>query len=380
MNNADRAGAYVPQPGGHKAFLPKPLPPEPPLSIDDELQALLSTADRCLGRLDGSIRTLPNADLFVFMYVRKEAVLSSQIEGTQSSLNDVLEAEAEILDPDRPRDVNEVLNYVRAMNYGLLRLGELPLSVRLIREIHDVLMQGVRGGQRDPGELRQIQNWIGPNGCAINEATFVPPPPLKVPDCLSELETFLHADKLPVLIEVGLAHAQFETIHPFLDGNGRMGRLLIAFMLCQREVLQTPVLYLSHYFKRYRQSYYEHLQAIRDNGDWEGWLKFFLTGVSEVAKEATNTARAIVDLRETHRSLITEHFGRVAANGLKVLDKLYATPIIKVQDIVDLTGVSFPAANNLMAKFVGHGMLTEITGQTRNRLFRYSPYIDLFSD
>ncbi len=203
------------------------------------------------------------------MYVRKEAVLSSQIEGTQSSLNDVLEAEAEIFDPGRPGDVDEVLNYVRAMNHGLARLNELPLSVRLIREIHDVLMRGVRGGQRDPGELRQIQNWIGLNGCTMMEATFVPPAPQSVPNCLSELEKFLHDDKLPILIAVGLAHAQFETIHPFLDGNGRMGRLLIAFMLCQREVLQTPVLYLSHYFKRNRQTYYDRLQAVRDDGDWE---------------------------------------------------------------------------------------------------------------
>jgi Fic family protein len=380
MVDADRAGSYMPQPGGHRAFMPKPLPPAPLLNIDVELQACLSIADRFLGRLDGSIQTLPNSDLFVFMYVRKEAVLSSQIEGTQSSLNDVLEAEAEILDPGRPGDVNEVLNYVRAMNHGLVRLNELPLSVRLIREIHDVLMRGVRGGQRDPGELRQIQNWIGPNGCTMMEATFVPPPPQSVPNCLSELEKFLHDDKLPILIAVGLAHAQFETIHPFLDGNGRMGRLLIAFMLCQREVLQTPVLYLSHYFKRNRQTYYERLQAVRDDGDWEGWLKFFLTGVTEVAREATNTSRAIVDLREKHRNLITENFGRVAANGLKVLEKLYATPIIKVQSIVDLTGVSFPAANNLMGKFLEHGLLHEITGQTRNRLFRYTSYIDLFSD
>jgi len=379
MNNAQRAGAYTPQPGGHKAFLPSPLPPNPPLQIDDELQALLSQADRCLGRLDGSIRTLPNPDLFVFMYVRKEAVLSSQIEGTQSSLNDVLEAEAEILAPDRPRDVNEVLNYVRAMNYGLERVKELPISIRLIKEIHDVLMRGVRGGQRDPGELRKIQNWIGPHGCSIFEATFVPPPPQLVPDCLAKLEIFLHSDNLPVLVGVGLAHAQFETIHPFLDGNGRMGRLLIAFMLCEREVLQTPVLYLSNYFKQHRQEYYEHLQAVRDKGDWEGWLKFFLIGVSQVAKEATDTARAIVDLRENHRRLIMEHFGRVAANGLKVLEQLYEAPILRVQDIARLTSVSFPAANNLMSKFVEHGLLTEITGQTRNRLFRYTPYIDLFS-
>ena len=377
---ADRAGTYTPQPGGYRAFIPKPLPPDPPLKLDLELQALLSKADRCLGRLDGSIRTLPNADLFVFMYVRKEAVLSSQIEGTQSSLNDVLEAEAEILDPDRPADVDEVLNYVRAMRHGLERLGKLPLSVRLFREIHNVLMQDVRGGQRDPGELRKIQNWIGSEDCDLKDANFVPPPPRAVADCLGDLERFLHSEELPVLIQVGLAHAQFETIHPFLDGNGRMGRLLIAFMLCQREILQTPVLYLSHYFKRNRQDYYDSLQAIRDRGDWEAWIKFFLVGVIEVAQEATDTARSIVDLREAHRGLITERFGRVAANGLKVLERLYAKPIISVHDIEQLAGVSFPAANKLMAKFSEHELLDEITGQARNRRFRYSKYIKLFSE
>lgn len=380
MTVAGRAGTYELQPGGHRAFIPRSLPPEPPFQNDDELRILLSQADRFLGRLDGSIQTLPNADLFVFMYVRKEAVLSSQIEGTQSSLNDVLEAEAEIFDPSRPRDVDEVLNYVRSMNYGLDRINQLPLSVRLIREIHAVLMQGVRGGTRDPGELRKIQNWIGPDGCTIGDATFVPPPPQSVQDHLSQLELFLHSDNLPVLIQVGLAHAQFETIHPFLDGNGRMGRLLIAFMLCQREILQTPVLYLSHYFKRHRQTYYERLQAVRDNGEWEAWIKFFLAGIIEVAREATATSRAIVDLRESHRDLITNKFGRVAANGLKVLERLYAKPIIRVQDIVDLTQVSYPAANNLMAKFLEHAILSETTGRTRNRQFRYVTYIDLFRE
>lgn len=343
-----------------------------------EMQNLLSLADRALGRLDGSIATLPNPDLFVFMYVRKEAVLSSQIEGTQSSLNDILEAEAEIFDVDRPRDVDEVLNYVRAMNYGLERLKTLPLSIRLIREIHEQLMAGGRGGNRQPGELRKIQNWIGPAGCTLHEATFVPPPPQRVEQSLHELETFLHDERLPALITVGLAHAQFETIHPFLDGNGRVGRLLIAYLLYQREILQTPVLYISHYFKQHRAEYYERLQAVRDKGDWEGWLKFFLTGVRETAKEATETARRIVELRETHRRHITEHFGRVAGNGLKVLEYLYEKPIINVQDIIRLTGVTFPAANSLMSKFVEERLLIEITGNVRNRQFRYGPYIELF--
>ena len=379
MAMAERAGIYEPQPGGYRAFLPKPLPPQPPVDIGPELQHLLSKADRALGRLDGSIRTLPNPDLFVFMYVRKEAVLSSQIEGTQSSLNDVLEAEADIFDADRPRDVDEVLNYVRAMNYGLGRLHALPLSTRLIREIHHELLSGVRGGNRQPGELRKIQNWIGPSGSTLAEAIFVPPPPGRLDECLHALELFLHDESLPALLTIGLAHAQFETIHPFLDGNGRVGRLLIAFLLAQRDIIDTPVLYISHYFKQRRAEYYERLQAVRDEGDWEGWLRFFLVGVWEVAQEATATARKIVDLRESHRRLIAEYFGRVAGNGLKVLEHLYDRPIINVQDIIRITGVSFPAANNLMTKFVEHTLLSEITGNARNRQFRYGPYIELFS-
>lgn len=379
MDHPDRAGSYLPQPGGYQAFTPRPLPPEPALRVDAEMQGLLSRADRALGRLDGSIRTLPNPDLFVFMYVRKEAVLSSQIEGTQSSLNDLLEAEAEILNPQRPGDVEEVLNYVRAMNRGLERLSTLPLSIRLIREIHHVLLADVRGGNRNPGQLRQIQNWIGPEGCTVNTASFVPPPPGQLQDVLAEFERFLHDERLPVLIHIGLAHAQLETIHPFLDGNGRIGRLLIAFLLYQREILQTPVLYISWYFKRHRQEYYDRLQAIRERGDWEGWLKFFLQGISEVAAEATDTARRIVDLREADRQLIAEKFGRVAGNGLKVLERLYQRPIIRVQDIVELTGVSFQAANQLMNKFMQHQLLTETTGQARNRQFRYVAYIELFN-
>jgi len=379
MKTQARSGEFVVQPGGHQAFIPNPLPPEPALEIDGEMQALLSRADRALGRLDGSIRTLPNPDLFIFMYVRKEAVLSSQIEGTQSSLNDILEVEADIFDSERPSDVDEVLNYVRAMNYGLERLENLPLSNRLIREIHNVLLSGVRGGNAQPGEWRKIQNWIGPQGCTLKEASFVPPPPQQLEEILGQFENFLHDESLPALLQIGIAHAQFETIHPFLDGNGRVGRLLIAFMLYQKGILETPVLYISHYFKKYRQQYYEQLQSVRENGSWESWLKFFLQGIYEVSQEATETSRKIVDLREEHRMLIAEHFGRVAGNATQVLETLYQRPYIKVQDIQKLTKVSYPAANQLMNKFVEHGLLTEVTGQARNRQFRYGPYIDLFS-
>lgn len=270
-----RAGRYINQPTGYRAFIPAPLPPDPPVRLNGELQPLLSEANYALGRLDGAIHTLPNPDLFVTMYVRKEAVLSSQIEGTQSSLQDLLAAEASILDPDRPRDVHEVINYVKAINYGLKRLNELPVSVRLIREIHQILMKGVRGGHLTPGEFRRTQNWIGPAGCTLSEAVFIPPPPDIVPQAMSDLERFLNSpSKLPVLIQVGLAHAQFETIHPFLDGNGRVGRLLITFLLTERKLLSKPALYLSHYIKRYKQDYYTRLQGVRDVGDWEGWLTF----------------------------------------------------------------------------------------------------------
>lgn len=381
MKVQNRAGRYLRQPQGYLAFIPKPLPPEPPVEMDDEMWDRVSRADRALGRLDGSIQTLPDADLFVFMYVRKEAVLSSQIEGTQSSLDDLIEAEAQVFRSEHPKDVDEVVNYVQAMNYGLARLESLPVSTRLLREIHQKLLTGVRGSEREPGDLRRSQNWIGPAGCAIVEATFVPPPAHEVAAALGALEQFLHgSERMPVLIKVGLAHAHFETIHPFLDGNGRVGRLLITFLLCEQKQLQKPVLYLSHFFRRHRTQYYELLQSIRDEGNWEQWLKFFLAAVEEVAREATETARRIVQLRERHRGLVVQYFGRAAANGLTVLESLYSRPILAVNDIVDLTGVSFTAANQLMSRFVETGILSEITGQTRNRQFRYSDYVTLFRD
>ena len=377
-----RAGRYGKQPTGYRAFLPAPLPPDPQVRLDGSLQVQLSRADRALGRLDGSVQTLPNPDLFVFMYVRKEAVLSSQIEGTQSSLQDLLAAEADLFgDTTRPNDVDEVVNYVRAMNYGLARLDELPVSVRLIREIHERLLEGVRGSQLTPGEPRRSQNWIGPGGCGLADATFVPPPPEEVPEALGQLEKFLHEqDELPIVIKIGLAHAQFETIHPFLDGNGRVGRLLITFLLTERGLLGKPVLYLSHFFKRHRTEYYDRLQAIRDRGDWEGWLTFFLRGVTEVSAEATETARRILELRELHRAQITDKLGRAAGNGHKVLESLFDRPIVAIADVQQVTGTTYAAANNLVARLVELGILAEITGYSRNRRFRYEPYVRLFLD
>lgn len=384
MADADtrhRAGRYVKQANHYSAFVPEPLPPNPILKWDSELQTLLSKADRALGRLDGSIQTLPDPDLFVFMYVRKEAVLSSQIEGTQSSLNDLLEAEAAISHSHRPSDVGEVLNYVNAMNHGLARLPNLPISIRLIREIHEKLLEGARGKHMNPGEIRRSQNWIGPGGSSLHNAVFVPPPPHEVERLLSDLEKFIHDEEyIPPLVKIGLVHAQFETIHPFLDGNGRIGRLLITFFLCQSEILLKPVLYLSHYFKEHRQLYYELLQNVRDKGDWETWIKFFLTGVATVSLEATETARAIVSLRETHRNRITDRFGRAAGNGLKILEGLYRRPYITVSGVRDKLKISFPPASELVQRLVEADILVEITGQDRYRVYQYTPYVHLFSD
>jgi Fic family protein len=380
-NKASRAGQYLRQPTGYRAFIPAPLPPNPPLDLDGRLRESLSEADHALGRLDGAVLTLPNPDLFVFMYVRKEAVLSSQIEGTQSSLQNLLAAEARLFDPDTPQDVGEVANYVRAMNHGLARLSELPVSVRLIREIHAELMQGVRGGRLQPGELRTSQNWIGPAGCTLTTATFVPPPPHEVSRVLGDLERFLHQDAdLPPLVQVGLAHAQFETIHPFLDGNGRVGRLLIAFLLTEKKLLAKPVLYLSHYFKQHRAEYYERLQAVRDAGDWEGWLAFFLRGVSTVSREATATAAAILRMREDYRARITDNLGRAAANGQRVMDRLFDHPIITVATVTKWLGITPAGANQIVNRLQGIGLLREITGYARNRRFRFEPYLRLFED
>ena len=375
-----RAGRYVTEPGGFRAFVRAPLASRAAYTIAGDLRRQLSEADRALGRLDGSVLTLPNPDLFVFMYVRKEAVLSSQIEGTQSSLQDLLAAEAHILGARLPRDVDEVVNYVGAMNHGLARLSKLPVSVRLIREIHAELLKGVRGSNLTPGELRRSQNWIGPAGCTLAEATFVPPPAAEVPDALNALEKFVHDDALPLLVKVGVAHAQFESIHPFLDGNGRIGRLLITFLLCERRALHKPVLYLSHFFKRHRQEYYDKLQAVRDTGNWESWLAFFLSGVAEVSLEAAETARKILELRELHRKSITDHLGRAAGNGHRILERLCERPITSVAEVRALLGTTFAGANQIVQRLEHLKILAEITGQDRNRRFRYEAYVSLFDD
>lgn len=374
-NTNVRAGRYLKQPQGYRAFVPSPLPPKsPPLVFDRELLELLSEADRALARLDGVGSILPNPNLFVGTYVRHEAVLSSQIEGTQSTLEDIFEYEVGEKGLALPQDVEEVVNYVRALNTGLRRLGELPLSLRLIREIHATLMDGVRGANRDPGEFRRTQNWIGPPNCTLMDATFVPPPVPEMHECLDRFERFLHDRKsFPPLIHCGLAHAQFETIHPFLDGNGRVGRLLITFLLCERDILKLPLLYLSVYLKSHRAEYYDRLTAIRDRGDWEGWLKFFLRGVEEVSRAATTTAREILLMRERYRQDLSTN-----ANAVRLLDYAFQQPIFNVQLASQRLGCAYVTAANTIEFLVKKGVLREATGRKRFRFFRFDALLSLF--
>jgi Fic family protein len=368
-----RAGKYITQQAGYKAFIPTPLPPDPPIAWDEELQNLLSKADMALGRLDGIATILPNPDLFVAMYVRKEAVLSSQIEGTRATLLDIFDYETT---GEMAKDVDEVVNYVRAMNRGLERLRTLPLSLRLIREIHEELLKGVRGEHRTPGEFRTSQNWIGPPGSTINNALFIPPPPHEMSAAMGDLERFIHkGDNLPALVKNALIHAQFETIHPFLDGNGRVGRLLIAFILTHDDILKRPLLYLSYYFRRNRQEYYDRLNNIRNKGDWEGWLKFFLTGVYEVSKQAAETAQKIIALQERDRARVFH-----SPNGLKLVDHLFLNPLVTIHEIRRLTGISHATASRLTKQLIELGILDEITGYARNQKFLYKEYFNILKE
>ena len=372
-----RAGEYVNR-GGYRAFIPAPLPPDPPINMDDDLTMLLSEASIALGRLDGAANRLPNPDLFVAMYVRQEAVLSSQIEGTQSTLQDVLQYEIE---PDReyPVDVREVVNYVNAMDYGLGRLDEeFPLSLRLLRQIHMQLLTGTRGGSHSLGVFRDGQNHVGPPGSTLANAKYVPPPVPEMRAAMNDFEGYLHRPNVPPLIHCALAHAQFETIHPFWDGNGRVGRLLVTFLLCHRGALRRPLLYLSHYLKLHRTEYYDRLMDVRNRGDWEGWLKFFLAGVLEVSADATDTADAILDLRERHREVVAREMPN-SHFGLTLLDSLFGYPVITVRTAETLLGSSYYAANTTVQRFQELGLLREITGRDRGRVYQYEPYLDLFA-
>ncbi len=380
METKNRAGQYIRQPEGFKEFIPSPLPPKPPIQFDQELWTLLSKADRALGRLDSVCDLVPNPHRFVHMYARKEAVLSSQIEGTQSTLEEVIEYEANKNPRKKTRDMVENQNHIRALEYGLARLKDLPVSLRLICEIHGKLMKGVRGGDKTPGEFRRSQNWIGSEGATLENAKFIPPPVHEMDRALDNFERFLHSEEpLPPLIICGLAHAQFETIHPFLDGNGRVGRLLITFLLCQMEILTTPLLYLSHYFKKHKQAYYDHLMAVREDGDWERWLKFFLTGVAEVSLQATNKAKAILVMIEDHKNLIRDSF-KNPEHGYLLLEYLLISLFIDAKSIEDSLGCSNATAQSVIQQACSVGILEQSTKGARNRVYRYKPYLDLLAE
>lgn len=377
MESILRAGRYI-EYAGYQPFVPSPLPPDPPVAFDMELIRLLAEAERWLGRLDRGASDLRNADLFVAMYLHKEALHSSEIEGTQSTLEEVLQFEVEgNTRRGFSADVREVANYVEALKYGLERLDDIPLSKRLIRQIHAQLLKGTRGGSHSLGTFRSGQNWIGPDGATLYTATFVPPPVPYMHEALDDLEKFLYDTSLPDLIHCGLVHAQLETIHPFWDGNGRVGRLLITLLLVERGVLQRPLLYLSHYINSHKSEYYSRLMDVRNNGDWEGWLKFFLHGVIEVSQAATATADAIRDLHEQHRSLVAEEIGG-STYALPLLDFLYEYPIISIRLVEQQLGCNNVTAAKLLRRFEALGLLHEITGWKRNKLYRYSDYMDLF--
>jgi len=363
-----------------QAFVPAPLPPVPPLEIEGELQRALEPALLAVGRLDSLSSLLPDTELFLYAYVRKEAVLSCRIEGTQSSLSDLLLFELDEAPGVPLDDVQEVSAYVAALDHGLARLRSgFPLANRLIREIHGVLLSHGRGSDKEPGEFRRSQNWIG--GTRPGNAVFVPPPHTLVPDCMSELERFLHDESatLPVVVRAGLAHVQFETIHPFLDGNGRVGRLLITLLLCHAGLLREPLLYLSLYFKQNREAYYAHLDAVRREGDWEAWLSFFLTGVRETAEGAVATAQRLVALFREDRERIVPR-GRRAGSALRVHDALKARPLASMQEVCTRSGLSFPAANTAMQMLVELGVARELTGKRRNRVFAYDRYLAILSE
>jgi Fic family protein len=357
-----------------KAYIPKPLPPDPPINLT-ELYPLLDWANQALGRLDGSTALLPDAHLFLYLYIRKEAVVSSQIEGTQSTLSELLLFEHGIGPAALMDDRRETSHYVAAMEHGLKRLKEgFPVSLRLLCEIHGVLLRKGRGAQRTPGEFRRSQNWIG--GTRPGNALFVPPPPEALMECLDAFEKYLHDDRLPLLVKLGLVHVQFETIHPFLDGNGRLGRLLLTLLLCESGVLREPLLYLSLYLKTNRDRYYELLQKVRLEGAWEEWLEFFLQGVVYTAEEASEMAAKLRQLFREDRVRI-QGLGKASGTAIQVHDYLQSNLVCSIREIASGTSKTVASVTHALANLQQLGIVTETTGQRRNRVFVYQRCIDL---
>ena len=359
-----------------RAYVPRPLPPNPPLDLP-QLMSVYERATTAVGRLDSVATILPSTPLFLYMYVRKEALLSSQIEGTQSSLSDLLLYENDEPPTVELDDVTEVSNYVAAIEHGVERLrGGFPLSLRLIREMHEIILRSGRGATKQPGEFRRSQNWIG--GTRPGNALFVPPPPDHLDECLAAFERFLHTDEtdLSPLIRAGLAHVQFETIHPFLDGNGRLGRLLITLILVEARVLREPILYLSLFLKSRRDDYYRLLQEVRQAGAWEAWMEFFLTGVAETAEQAFETARDLLAMFEAHREQI-ETLGRSAPSALRVHEFMQARPMVTIQTLAGAINTSFPTASSALEKLADLKIVRETTGKQRDRVYVYSDYLAL---
>ncbi len=361
----------------YRAYIPAPIPPDPPLDMA-RLYPLLDKANTALGRLDGMSMILPDLNLFLYMFIRKEAVLSSQIEGTQSSLSDLLMFEIDLAPGSPMDDVNEVSSYVSALNYGMKRLNELPLSLRLLKEIHACLMNNTRGSNKHPGEFRSTQNWIG--GTRPGNARFVPPPPHQLMGCLDSFEKFLHnkSVQLPALVKAALAHLQFETIHPFLDGNGRLGRLLITLILYVEGVLQQPLLYLSLYLKTHRDQYYELLQSVREKGNWEDWIEFFLEGVIETSEQTTRTAQSIIKLFQEDRNTI-ENSNRSTSSALAIYSLMQHRPILTTSQITLKTGSSLPTVLRNMTFLEGLDIVKEVTGKQRNKIFTYEAYLKILN-
>ena len=361
-----------------RAYVPRPLPPDPPLNLG-ALMGLIAKADQALGRLDGMATVLPSPSLFVYMYVRKEALLSSQIEGTQSSLSDLLLFENNEIPLAPFDDVQEVSNYIAAMDHGLARLGAgFPLSLRLIREMHDVLLSAGRGSGKQPGEFRRSQNWIG--GTRPGNARFVPPPPEKVMECLGDLETFLHEREIYTpLLRAALAHLQFETIHPFLDGNGRLGRLLITLLLCEEKILHQPILYLSLYFKTNRARYYELLQEVRELGNWETWIEFFLRGVVHAAEQGVSTAQRLIVLFQEDEKKIAV-LGRPARSAMRLHTEFQRRPVLSVPAAAERLGMSQPTLQKSVEHLLDQGIIQETTGKRRNRIYQYTRYLRILDE
>ena len=360
------SGKVIRTPEGYWAFVPNPLPP--PIDYDSETVRLLSEADRGLGNLAGIGQLLPNPHLLIAPYVRREAVLSSRIEGTQASLSDLLYFEAAEKKPPRAPDIQEVRNYVLAMEYGLKRLEKLPLSLRLVREIHARLMHSVRGERAKPGEFRQRQNWIGPPGCNLTEAAFIPPPVPEMMEALGEWEKFLHEAKdIPPLVQCALMHCQFEAIHPFLDGNGRVGRLLITFFLCERGHLPQPLLYLSAFFERHRDEYYARLLEVSRSGDWRGWIQFFLRGLATQASDAVTNSQRILALQQKYRDQLQRR--KASPTALTITDELFLNPYVTATRLAKKLGVSFPTVQAAIDRLAETGIIREISGRRRNRVY-----------